>query len=155
MALVLGTLLLVYAILVGFGTSFYSHVFYRLPAVDLFRIPSRALPLATFAIAILAGIGIDKAVRHRWRRTWPRAVVIAAASATVILSLWRSPPSVTLTRGGGRGRAHGPAPTPARAVMAWAVVRLPCGRAVEPAELISIPEQPAEFFAPPPFVEFL
>jgi hypothetical protein len=157
-ALVLGTVLLVFAILVGFGTSFYSHVFYRLPAVDLFRIPSRALPLATFAIAILAGIGIDKAVRHRWRRTWPRAVVIAAASAIVIVSLWRSPPSVTLPLAvvvAAALTAVLPRPR-ARAVMAWAVVLLLVVERWNQPNVISIPQSnPAEFFAPPPFVEFL
>jgi hypothetical protein len=157
-ALVLATLLLVFAILVGFGTSFYTQVFYRLPAVDLFRLPSRALPLATFAIAILAGIGIDTAVRHRWGRTWPHAIVIAAASAAVILFRWHSPPSVTLPLAVVVAAALAAVlPRPrARAVMAWAVVLLLVVERWNQPNFISIPQSnPAEFFAPPPFVEFL
>jgi hypothetical protein len=89
--LALGTLLLAFAILVGLGTPFFTQIFYRLPVVGLFRIPSRILPIGTFAIAMLAGIGIDKVLRHDWRRTWTRALVITAASATVLLIWWQSP----------------------------------------------------------------
>jgi hypothetical protein len=89
--LALGTLLLTFAILVGLGTPFFTQIFSRLPVVGLFRIPSRILPIGTFAITMLAGIGIDKVLRHDWRRTWTRALVITAASATVLLIWWQSP----------------------------------------------------------------
>jgi hypothetical protein len=158
MLLALATLLVTFAILVGFGTPFYSQVFYRLPAVGLFRIPSRILPIATFGIAMLAGIGMNKVLRHGWRHTWWRALAITAGTATVVLLWWHSPPSVVLPLAvviAAGVAAVLPWPR-ARTVAAWAVVVvLVVERWAQPNYFPLPQSNPSDFFAPPPFVQFL
>jgi hypothetical protein len=158
MARALGTLLVTFAFLVGFGTPFYSRIFYHLPAVGLFRIPSRILPIGTFALAMLAAIGMDKALRHDWRRTWTRALVITAGSTTALLLWWHSPPSVAypLAVVAAAGVAA-VLPWPrARVVVAWAVVLLLVVERWGQPNFIPLPQgTPGEFFTPPPFVQFL
>jgi hypothetical protein len=158
MLLTLGTLLVTFAILVGFGTPFYRQVFYRLPGVGLFRIPSRILPIGTFAIALLAGIALDKVVRHEWRRAWARALVITAAAATVLLVWWRAPPSVTLPLAvvATAGLAA-TLPWPrVRIAGAWVVVLLVIAERWAQPNYIPVPQaNPDAFFTPPPFVQFL
>lgn len=55
-------LLLVLALLIALGnhTPVFSVAYRLLPGLSLFRVPSRVLYLASFAVALLAGIGLDQ-----------------------------------------------------------------------------------------------
>jgi hypothetical protein len=156
--LALGTLLLTFAVLVGFGTPFYGRIFYHLPAVNLFRLPTRILPLASFAIAMLAGVGLDKILRHDWKWHWPRALVITAAGAAILLAAWRSPPSVVLPLAAvALAGAAVLLPWPrVRVIAGWAIVLLLVVERWSQPNYIMLPQSnPPEFFTPPPFVRFL
>jgi len=158
MVLALGALLAIFAVLVGFGTPFYTRVFYHFPAVGLFRIPSRILPIGTFAIAMLAGVALDKVVRHEWRRAWARALVITAVAATVLLVWWRAPPSVTLPLAAVAAAGLTAILTwlRVRIAGAWVVVLLVIAERWAQPNYVPIPQaDPDAFFAPPPFVQFL
>ncbi|MGH7894217.1 MAG: YfhO family protein [Candidatus Binatia bacterium] len=148
--------LVVVAVLVGIGSPLYTHVFYRLPAVGLFRMPQQMAPLGTLALGLLAGLGVDVAMRKG--RVWPlgaRAVLgvglgVAGAVAVspALEGTWTAAlvfvATVTLV-------------VRPRGWSAWLLAAvLVCQRFVAIENRVMIPQNNTpEFFAPPPFVRFL
>lgn len=96
------------ALLLALGryTPLYWAAYYALPGVSLFRVPARWLFLCTFALAALAGMGLDVLLRDALARR--RAAVVGGAGGGLALILALASPWLRFP----------PAPT----VAAWAVV---------------------------------
>src|SRR5262245_32585278 len=156
--LVLGAVLIVFACAVGLVTPFYMLVFRHLPGVALFRQPHAILPIGVFALALLAGLGLDVVTVGSRGRAWAGATVVLASAPLMLLSpranLRATYPIAVLAVAGviallpwSRVRAAG----------AWVVVALfVVERCAQPGSIIMIPQGNAPgFFDPPPLVAFL
>jgi hypothetical protein len=160
-----GVVLLAYALLFGLGSSAYTHLFYYLPGVDRFRVPNRMLIVASFAMALLAAIGLDglreaRATRRRVRALFvvvvttlvvagggvlagKHASLVPSVSGTLILA------GVTLVAIGGSGRLG-------QAAMLFLFGAVVLERYAQPPNSLMLPQHNEEtFFAPPPFARFL
>ncbi len=148
--------ILVVAMLIGIGSPFYTRVFYHLPGVALFRMPMQMEMVGTLPLALLAGLGVDVALRVC--AGWPagaRAVVgvvlgvVGALSVTPFLMGTSAAVLVLVV-------------TvlllvyPSRRT-AWLVVAtLACERLVAVESRVMITQNnTAAFFEPPAFVRFL
>jgi hypothetical protein len=140
---------------IGCGTVVYRAVFYRLPGVDLFRLPHQILLVSSLALCLLAGFGLD-ALRSN-RRYGLGAVLLAFAVAFGASTAWIGRGWVVamgvaiavVMLASLRGRAVG-----------WAVgllvATLAGERFVGTSNAIMIPAaNDAAFFRAPPVVEFL
>jgi hypothetical protein len=88
----------------------YAVLYYLVPGFALFRVPARWLLLYAFAVAVLAGFGLDAlrepaptrerlASTWRWLRTrwWRLAIFVGLPLAfLLVLIVWRMPPLMTL-----------------------------------------------------------
>ena len=139
-------------------TPFYMLVFRHLPGVALFRQPHAILPIGVFALALLAGLGLDVVTVGSRGRAWAGATVVLASAPLMLLSprtnLRATYPIAVLAVAGviallpwSRVRAAG----------AWVVVALfVVERCAQPGSIIMIPQGNAPgFFDPPPLVAFL
>jgi hypothetical protein len=115
------------------------------------------LNVGTFALAILAGVGLDHALRAReeWsitRRLVALVVLLAVAALVLPTKLPRAIVCVVAVTAMLLLRSRR-----LRTACAWAVVALVAGdRFLEPGNTVMMPQHnDAAFFAPPPFVEFL
>lgn len=70
----------------GDDTPVFTLAHRFVPGIALFRAPARALFFVSFAVALLAAIGLDELLRRLPRATW-RTVASAAASLVVTLEL--------------------------------------------------------------------
>ena len=62
---------------------------YWLPGFNFIRIPSRFILLAVLGVAVLAGIGFERFVRHRTPRV--RVIATVAAAAILAAEFWMAP----------------------------------------------------------------
>jgi len=147
------TLLIVFGVLVGLDTPVYRQLFYRLPAVDLFRMPQEMLVVAFFALAMLAAAGVDDCLAAA---SSPVGRICLAAAGLGLLLVTRRP---LLPYGVATAMAvAATAFLPGRARFAvWAMLPiLLLDRFGRPGSTVMIPQHnDAAFFAPRPFVRFL
>lgn len=157
-ALVVPALALVaFALLVGLDTPFYTDVFYPwLPGGDRFRWPQEIDALAAFALALLAAVGLDAARRETW--SVRRTALAAAGVIALALALQPAPPLLpwaVATVAAALALLAAPWPR-TRGAIAVVVALLALGeRATHPNTVMMPQNQPASFFAPPPFVDVL
>ena len=145
-----------FAVLIGVGTTVYTHGFYHLPGGDRFRWPQEIVTVGAFALAVLAGVGLDGAQSG----TWSRARRVLAAALAVIVWLAAGHPAserwwsvAVLVALGGLLVAPGPR---IRTVAAWLVAAIVVAQRFVVANAVVLPQHEAEaFFAPRPFVAAL
>lgn len=157
--------LLLFAALFALGTPFYRDFFYYLPGIDRFRVPNRMLVVGSFAVATLSALGLDVLRRQPAGGARAGLLLLLLLSAALVDGLGVSAGKHPLLR---------PEPTAALVLVALAFVAL-CGsgrlggaaatalialtlveRFAQPANAFMMPQHnPEEFFAAPPFVEFL
>jgi hypothetical protein len=147
----------VVSVLVGVGSPVYARVFYRLPGVSLFRLPQRIVPIGTFALALLAGHGLEVARAADPRRVAAAGLVvvatalaretIAAAAFWLTLVAWTT--GLVLVVYGRWPRV--------RDAAAWLVVLALVGDrfAAQRNPIMLTSQNPETFFAPPPAIEFV
>lgn len=146
----------VVATLIAIGSPLYTEVFYRLPAVRLFRLPQQMAPLGALAAALLAGLGVD--VGRRLSTAGSLRIRVAAALVAAGVALATADPA---RRGAWATlllvAALAALPLGRRRGLAWVVVAaLAIDRFAAIQNRTMIPENnTAAFFRPPPFVEFL
>ena len=145
-----------FAVLVGVGTGFYTHVFYHLPGGNRFRWPQEMVSVGAFALAIVAAVGLDGAQAGRWGR---RRRALAAALAVLAWLAAGHPPTelwwsvAALVALGGLLVAPGPR---TRTVAAWVVAAVVVAQRFVGANVVVLPQhEPEAFFAPRPFVDAL
>jgi hypothetical protein len=140
---------------VAVGGPFYRAVFYRLPAVNLFRMPQQIETIGFLATGLLAGLGVDVArrTRHAWP-VWLRAAVALALAASVPFLV--DPPlrfAVTTLVVATAMLVLLARPVPGAWLLVAAIV---VQRYVAVENQVMLTEHnDASFFAPPPFVGFL
>ena len=148
------------ALLFAVSSSFFTWVFTTLPGIDLFRLPNRIVPMATFPFALLAGLGLDLAHRRRGRssllavRTVAAVVVLALGAPALAASPQRWPGLLVLVAIAGVLLTPNPR---ARHAAAWAVVAaIGVERFVNTRNPVMLTQNnPASYFAPPQFVAWL
>jgi len=69
---------------IGCGTWLYRDVFYRLPGVDLFRLPHQTLVFSALALSLLAGFGLDAIGREHGALARPVLIVLALVLGTAV-----------------------------------------------------------------------
>jgi hypothetical protein len=137
--------------LVGLGTPFYTRVFYYLPAVGLFRLPQAILPIGELVLALLAALGLQRALDGE-RRVLAGMLLLAGGAVLLVAGIRYEVPAVFAA-----GVLAFVPSRSWRAVATWAVVGATLlGRWAQPGSIIMMPQNnDATFFDPPPVVEFL
>ena len=151
-------LLAAFSALVGLGTAVYRQLFYLLPGVSFFRLPHQMLAVGNVALAILAGVALDKAVVPRPGWTPLRQVIGGALGLALVAALGMTGASRLWATAAVLAVAAIPfLRSPRwRVAAAWIVVVLLAADRLGGRNTVMLPQHnPPSFFAPPPFVDFL
>jgi len=145
-----------FAVLVGVGTGFYTHLFYHLPGGNRFRWPQEIVTVGAFTLAMLAAVGLDGAQGGTWSRgrralAATLAIVVWLAAGHAPMERWWS--VATLVALAALLVAPGPR---TRAAAAWLVAAVVVAQRFVGMNAVVLPQhEPEAFFAPRPFVEAL
>jgi len=144
-----------FALLIGLGTPLYTHVFFPyVPGGNLFRWPQTIDSLAAFALALLAGAGLEAARQDAWSR--PRRLFAAGGALALALVSPAAMRGWTIAVVAGTLVLLALKSSRGRTAIAWLIVACVVGeRATHPNRLMMPQNLPASYFAPPPAVEVL